>query len=741
MAEGDLIAVVRDRMAREGVARKNWAALVLAACRGRDVLESLLATGDLSEPQATETDARAPVGTYLRSLTVQGFRGIGPPQTIELTPGPGLTLVVGRNGSGKSSFAEALEVLFTGDSKRWSDRSKIWKDGWRNLHRPHPATVDAVVLLEGEGPAKIACAWDEGAPLEARKSFVQPKGKPKTTIEALDWDTALVSYRPFLSYNELGSMLDEGPSKLYDALSIVLGLEDLVIAQDALSKARLSRQKALDAAGEAREELVERLTTHLQDDENRRASECRDALMSVSWGLDAIAKIVGGAAVPQPDQEVFILQRALSLDPGDPDRVAAVVIALRAADRKLTSIAGSDAESSRQIIALLESALAFHESHGDVEDCPVCGSASALTGAWAKKTGAEIERLRRIAAVADEAHRAAEQARRDARDLLTPPPALLKPLVELTHRGLDGLDGVREQWAAWGEGATLTDLLDLGVQLESRHEPLVDAVERLKASVAAEIQRREDRWRPLADGLRAWLPQAKAARVGAALIAQIKEAEAWLRDASGELRDARFAPIAKKAMATWEHLRQHSSVTLGRIELTGSRTTRKVTLDVTVDGVRGAALGVMSQGELHSLALSLFLPRATLPESPFRFVVIDDPVQSMDPARVDGLARALEDTARTRQVIVFTHDDRLPEAIRRMGITSTILSVTRRQKSVVEVRKALDPVQAHIEDALALAKTTDMPLRSFANWFRDSAARRSRRRSCASCAVVVSPLV
>ena len=117
----------------------------------------------------------------------------------------------------------------------------------------------------------------------------------------------------------------------------------------------------------------------------------------------------------------------------------------------------------------------------------------------------------------------------------------------------------------------------------------------------------------------------------------------------------------------------------------------------------------MSQGELHSLALSLFLPRATLSESPFRFVVIDDPVQSMDPARVDGLARALEDTARTRQVIVFTHDERLAEAVRRLNIKSTILSVTRRPKSVVEVRTALDPVRANIEDALALVHTTELP--------------------------------
>jgi hypothetical protein len=190
---------------------------------------------------------------------------------------------------------------------------------------------------------------------------------------------------------------------------------------------------------------------------------------------------------------------------------------------------------------------------------------------------------------------------------------------------------------------------------------------------------------------------------------RIKAAEDWLKGAAADIRDQRFAPIADQAMAMWQFLRQNSNVELGRIELAGARTSRHVTLDVTVDGVRGAALGVMSQGELHALALSLFLPRATLPESPFRFVVIDDPVQSMDPARVDGLARALGAVAKTHQVIVFTHDERLPDAVRRLDINATILSVTRRPKSVVEVRTALDPVRAHIEDALALVHTTELP--------------------------------
>src|SRR6185436_10754999 len=130
-------------------------------------------------------------GAYLASLSVQGFRGIGPKQTLTLNPAPGLTIVIGRNGSGKSSFAEALEVLFTGDSKRWSERSKIWKEGWRNLHQPHPAGIEAELLLEGQGPAKVVCAWDEVAPLEAQKAFVQPKGKPKTSLQALGWKEAL----------------------------------------------------------------------------------------------------------------------------------------------------------------------------------------------------------------------------------------------------------------------------------------------------------------------------------------------------------------------------------------------------------------------------------------------------------------------------------------------------------------------------------------------------------------------
>src|ERR1019366_2454789 len=117
----------------------------------------------------------------------------------------------------------------------------------------------------------------------------------------------------------------------------------------------------------------------------------------------------------------------------------------------------------------------------------------------------------------------------------------------------------------------------------------------------------------------------------------------------------------------------------------------------------------MSQGELNCLALSLLLPRARMAESPFRFIVIDDPVQAMDPVKVEGLARVLGNVAKDRQVVVLTHDDRLPQAVRRLDMEATIIELVRREQSVVELRAAFDPVRRHIEDALAVAQSKNLP--------------------------------
>ena len=125
-----LLAIVLERIEHAGL-DQDIELQVLAACEW--LLHDLLDDGDYEPPTAETVADAEPPGVYLGDLIVEGFRGIGERRTLPLTPGPGLTLVVGRNGSGKSSFAEA-EMLLTGANRRWQGRPKHWLDGWRNLH-------------------------------------------------------------------------------------------------------------------------------------------------------------------------------------------------------------------------------------------------------------------------------------------------------------------------------------------------------------------------------------------------------------------------------------------------------------------------------------------------------------------------------------------------------------------------------------------------------------------------------
>ncbi len=702
--DAGLRRIVLSRLDADEVRDAPWAPLVFAALAGRPQLEEQL-QGDAAgakPDKGTPTHAAAG-GAFLRSITVEGFRGIGPRQTLEVTPGPGLTLVVGRNGSGKSSFAEALEVLLTGDSMRWKERAAVWRDGWRNLHQP-TALVQGVFVIEGAAaPCVVARRWEDGAEFSANVAAVavELNGSGVSDLDSLGWTSALRTHRPFLSYNELGSLLDEGPSKLYDALSAILGLEELVQAQGAFQDARREREKALKDVMDARVPLLEALRA-VNDDRARRVV---GAIEGKEWDLAAVGDILAGAPATgggTAPTDTFLM--IASLEPPDPAHVATAVAEMRAAAADLKAAARTEAARSRDAAQILELALAFHAAHGD-GDCPVCGEKKALDRAWAKKQQGSVGKLRGAAVVADAAHERAASARRLWEGLVVLKPEPLQRAIEI---GFD-LTAFVAALGVWNEGAAITDLERLAKHVEQAREPLADALVKLRDEARKELGRREDAWRPVALLVSGWLAQAVDATRGKADLDRLKPAETWLKKAAAGIRDDRFGPIADRAAGHWAHLRQQSHVELGRIQLTGDGTRRRVVLDVTVDGVPGAALGVMSQGELHSLALSLFVPRATLPESPFRFIVIDDPVQSMDPARVDGLARVLESASADRQVLVFTHDDRLPEAVRRLDIAADIIEVTRRDRSLVETRRCLDPVGRYLEDALAVAGTAELP--------------------------------
>jgi recombinational DNA repair ATPase RecF len=678
--------------------------LVMAAADGADALQEALEgqTPHRLAPARSDAQPVEPVGAFLGPITVEGFRGIGRATVLPLQLGPGITLVVGRNGSGKSSFAEALEILLTGDNRRWSERPVIWREGWRNLHQPLPTQVSAELALEGtRGRTMLRRHWPAEAGLDQSVIEVQPHGQPRSDRLAFGWEQALVAFRPFLSYNELGSMLDEGPSKLYDALSSVLGLDELVSVEKLLSDAR----KATDKCHKNAKAALQPLLLQLQELDDDRARLCIQALSGLRWDLDiAESVLLGAAGGMEAPAQLELLHRLCSMEGPSVEQAMEAAEQLREAADALDAVAGTDAERARALADILQRAVEFHREHGD-GGCPVCGRQAALDPTWRAAGEIQIDELHTAAETAATTRRHHDDAVRFGRGLLTGSPAALG------HAGQVGVDASQaiEAWRQWAQGPPADDPRSLAEHLERRLDALVAALDVVRNSARAILDRHESQWRPVARDLAEWVATARLALRRREMLPALKTAEMWMKQTASELRDQRFEPIAGEAQRIWELLRQQSNVELARPELEGAGTRRRVKLDVTVDGVGGAALGVMSQGELHSLALSLFLPRAMLPESPFRFIVLDDPVQSMDPARVDGLARVLDEAGRTRQLVVFTHDDRLPEAVRRLGIDARILEVTRQPGSVVTVTEALDPVERHLRDARMIAQDQALP--------------------------------
>jgi ABC-type lipoprotein export system ATPase subunit len=137
--------------------------------------------------------------------------------------------------------------------------------------------------------------------------------------------------------------------------------------------------------------------------------------------------------------------------------------------------------------------------------------------------------------------------------------------------------------------------------------------------------------------------------------------------------------LAAHAEKVWAQLRQERHIDLTALRLVGRGAQRRVAVDVSVEGIDGpdSAPGLLSQGEFQALALSICLPRTLVPGNPFGFLLLDDPVQAMDTETVEGLATVLAEVGRHRQLVVFTHDTRLPDALRRLNLPADIRTIHR----------------------------------------------------------------
>ncbi|RQW82613.1 ATP-binding protein, partial [Micromonospora globispora] len=266
-----LVELIFDRLAADDVP-DDTAEVVLAALSGEADLDAALAGEPTAlEPQRPAADEPRE-RIWLSSVTVAGFRGVGPERTLAIEPGPGLTVVVGRNGSGKSSFAEAVELALTGDSARWADRNSVWRTGWRNLHAGDPCRIAVELRVDGVAtPTRVVRSWPSGAELgEAEVTVTSERGSHKDLAE-LGLARPLELYRPFLTAAELGRLTAGTQSQLFDAISAILGLEAITDADRRLMAASRPIDAAIKEVRGQRATLADTLAG-IADDRARRAA-------------------------------------------------------------------------------------------------------------------------------------------------------------------------------------------------------------------------------------------------------------------------------------------------------------------------------------------------------------------------------------------------------------------------------------------------------------------------------------
>ncbi len=755
---------------------------VMAALDGTldEVIEGDGQQGPAPRPDTPQT----PAGAYLRRVSVTGFRGIGPRADLEVMPGPGLTLVVGANGTGKSSFAEGLEFLLTGQNSRWQGKSAEWRQGWRNLHAQDPPELQASFTVDGQPEdAVVSRRWDsvtagiEGYTLEG--------------LEALEWESALDTHRPFLSYDQLNDIVEKGPSAQYDAMAAGLGLERFTGPRERLHAQRLADQRAYEKAHGQLDSLRAKLEARAPDDE--RADAARAALADEPWNLDVIPwllegeihwrvisdarrshepkdPIIGylenilGRQIPtsdypqlddlpqleyyhssdlypgsQADQPIALLKFLCSVEFASAQEIDNEGQQLRDLYAAIHPFRGSNALQAARLARAIWAAQRVHAHEGD-QACPVC-EMGKLDDNWMKAAAERVSGLiseaKEVQQIVNEMSRLMsaceelihehyldgalllatnglgidtselEQALKSWDDAITDEPNLYSALgidPKATEDYTENKD-VADPLSRLTPSLTDEGVLEVAGRLIERGARVRAALVPLRERAHEELNRRENLWRPLHHQLRSWLPLGRRGKEAMERLDAVQTAENLLAEIEEEVRVQRFRPIEERARRYWGWMGQGSSITLDGLAVTEQAASRRLDLVTNIDDHGSVALAVMSQGELNALSLSLFLARALLPESPFRFLVIDDPVQAMDAVKVEGLARVLEEASRERQVIVFTHDERLPAAARRLRIEHRLLAVTRRENSQVQCEPVQEPVQRHLSDARAVLLT------------------------------------
>jgi exonuclease SbcC len=271
---------------------------------------------------------------FLRSVELSNFRIYGESYAFEFPEGPGVTLITGANGLGKTSFFDAVEWALTSQVGRFSD---IPNDARRKGRNPLTRVGSA------EDSHRVSLAFSEGPPIDRGAGFLPPDGSIERLLKQPDWPEignlhGYLSITHFLGQASTRRFSLREPKSQWEALKGPAGVDRINLLRE-----RVSGQGARQAFTRAIRERSQRLET---------ASGLLDTWRMLIDDRDRLARLSSSERSYSPKQ---ILDGV--------ERLAQQFLPLVPAGRWVPVNAGAEAESAlNQLAALLADGRAANEA-------------------------------------------------------------------------------------------------------------------------------------------------------------------------------------------------------------------------------------------------------------------------------------------------------------------------------------------------------------------------------------------
>lgn len=657
----------------------------------------------------------------LKRLTIDSFRGIRDECEFDLDA----TSVIfsGPNGTGKTSVFDALQWVMLGTIRRLEGlRGRKNVEHIVNTYRLGGRASVALDILADGIPMTMRRKGHYG---ESTLEIAGAAGPALFGQEAENWLGAnLVPHDPkalpmflttcgLLQQDVMRSVLEAKASDRYAHIGVILGLGELeafeYVVRDAAKEAKKRRDLArthvdsssavvqsagiqVETVGQraAQRASVEVVRTMLRDTIQQAPSGARIDVPDILTAEHA-RKVAGGCRALRQDINALLetattLRHQMGLLATEPDpdmlellnqAIEEAVVAVRTAEVEEHNAAAALAlaeKTSEQLDQLAAIAIPLLTDH-----CPVCRQSidpveveRFLLGGDTESTSL-LDFRNLVDNASDKARRAREREQalqneyRSAREVAAEwervrenERTLREQVDTLTGdaKGAITLEPAPDAIELWGP-ETIKFLDNLASVLETYCDTLMES------QAIGELVRAESRLQNARSALEERVIASKRMALQAARLEELSEA---VKRARVEVTTARFAAIEPLVTDIYSRLDPHptfKSIGFKHDMYYGKGTSSPFVSDVSAD-VEADPLIVFSASQANIAALSYFLAMSLgAGERALPFVLMDDPLQSMDDVNVLGFADLCRFVRAERQLLLSTHDRRFANLLRR----------------------------------------------------------------------------